>query len=140
MTTTPLTPNGLNSWKTTSTIVACARLAASISALHGLDVVDGVQIAIEQLEKQVSTQGVQSSRPPFVSDHLPHVSCDALHSVSSLSAARILPPDQKLIHCRVAILRLQEKNTSPSLRRRRVRRRAAQFSLALVGGALQSDK
>src|SRR5262245_13244116 len=29
MTTTPLMPNGLNSWKTTSTIVACARLAAS---------------------------------------------------------------------------------------------------------------
>jgi hypothetical protein len=47
-------------------------------ALHSLDVVDGVQIAIEQLEKQVTTQGVQSSRPPFVPDHLPHVSCDAL--------------------------------------------------------------
>src|SRR5205823_14855815 len=46
-------------------------------ALHGLDVVDGVQIAIEQLEKQVSTQGVQSSGPPFIPDHLPHVSCDA---------------------------------------------------------------
>src|SRR6185295_3354084 len=29
MTTTPLMPNGLNSWKTTSTMVACARLAAS---------------------------------------------------------------------------------------------------------------
>src|SRR5687767_8710979 len=32
MTTTPLTPNGLNSWKTTSTIVACARFAASTRA------------------------------------------------------------------------------------------------------------
>src|SRR6266568_217391 len=30
MTTTPLIPNGLNSWKTTSTIVACARFAASM--------------------------------------------------------------------------------------------------------------
>src|SRR5262249_24090592 len=29
MTTTPLMPNGLNSWNTSSTIVACARLAAS---------------------------------------------------------------------------------------------------------------
>src|SRR5438034_10924053 len=33
MTTTPLIPNGLNSWKTTSTIVACARFAASMREL-----------------------------------------------------------------------------------------------------------
>src|SRR2546428_965498 len=32
MTTTPLIPKGLNSWNTTSTMVACARLAASTSA------------------------------------------------------------------------------------------------------------
>jgi len=66
--------------------------------------------------------------------------------VSSLSAAKILPPSQKLIHCRVAILRLQEKNTSSAghlgaavVVARRRRRRAAQFSLALMKHALQSD-
>src|SRR5437763_3292354 len=32
MTTTPEIPNGLNSWKTTSTMVACARFAASTRA------------------------------------------------------------------------------------------------------------
>jgi hypothetical protein len=35
------------------------------SALHGFEVGDGVEVTVEQLEKQVSSQGVQSSSPPF---------------------------------------------------------------------------
>src|SRR5207245_2583368 len=34
-------------------------------SLHGLEVVDHVRVAIEQLDEKVSSQGVQSSGPPF---------------------------------------------------------------------------
>jgi hypothetical protein len=61
----------------------CSLRGLDQRALHGLDVVDGVQIAIEQLEKQVSTQGVQSKRPPFISDPIYRTSPRRLVGVAS---------------------------------------------------------
>src|SRR5262245_36695542 len=82
--------------------------------LHTLDVVDGVRVAIEQLEKQMSTQGVQSIPPPFAPDHLRHVLLDASLGVAPCDE-NFFVAAQKLIHCMVAILRLQEKNTPRSV-------------------------
>jgi hypothetical protein len=128
----------------------CSLRGLDQRALHGLDVVDGVRIAIEQLEKQVSTQGVQSSRPPFINS----VPSTARSPATLFSVAfrdeKFLAAARKLIHCMVPILRLQEKNAVREEFRRqrdalaaprspRSRRRATQFSLALVGSAPQSD-
>jgi hypothetical protein len=78
-------------------------------SLHGLEVVDGLEVAIEQLEQQVASQGVQSAHPP----------CAVRAIYRTSPAARDAPPfrDGEISaarriqgHCMVRFLPLQEKN------------------------------
>src|SRR5688572_28949130 len=75
---------------------------------HGLEVVDGVRIAIEQLEKQVSSQCVQSYDPPFPDPAIYRTS-PATDALVAVSTKEFFLPQLK---CMVRFLPLQEKNVA----------------------------
>src|SRR6266850_6286508 len=127
MTTTPLTPKGLNSWKTTSTIVACARFAASISAPF----TDSTLLMASRSQSNNSRSRYRPkafNRASLLSSPIIYRTSPATFSLGAVAfRGKNLAATQKLIHCRGAILRLQEKNTSPPeiwRRRRRCARRS----------------
>src|SRR5437870_488014 len=82
MTTTPLIPNGLNSWKTTSTIVACARFAASMRELFTASRLLMDSESQSNNSRSRCRPKAFNQRPPFAFDHLPHLSCNALIGVA----------------------------------------------------------
>src|SRR5439155_22454419 len=128
MTTTPEIPNGLNSWKTTSTMVAWARFAASTSAPFTFS---RLLMASESQSNNSSSRcrprafnlltllyPVRPSTAPLLRRVTRRCS---LH----LRAEKILRRDQTLFDCRVRFHPLQEKSAARRrFCRRRDRRRA----------------
>src|SRR6266850_1853604 len=115
MTTTPLMPNGLNSWKTTSTMVAWARFAASTRApltASRLLMASGSQSNISSRRcrprafKPVVPLSIRSSTAPLLRRF---ISVAITHEKISLM-------QQNLFHCRVRFYPLQEKNAIPAAR------------------------
>src|SRR5439155_10821994 len=86
------------------------------ASLDGLEAVDGVRVAVEHLEQQVSSQSVQASGPPF-DPFIYRTSPATFHSrrycvlfvFEKISLLR-----QNLFHCRVRFHPLQEKNAFPA--------------------------
>src|SRR2546422_7417908 len=78
--------------------------------LDGLEAVDGVRVAIEHLEQQVSSQSVQSFGPPFIDPFIYRTSPATLSFASRLRSEKISLPQRNLFHCRVRFDPLQEKN------------------------------
>src|SRR6266511_309575 len=92
MTTTPLMPNGLNSWKTTSTMVACARLAASTMDAF-------------TMSRQLMASGSQSNSS---SSRCRPSACTLSLLSGVFSAEKIF--GQNFAHCGAIFLALQEKS------------------------------
>src|SRR5262249_30689843 len=92
MTTTPLMPNGLNSWKITSTMVACARLAAST-------------MDVFTMSRLLMASGSQSNSSSNM--------CRPSACTLSLLPRCCLPrnfPGQNFVHCGPIFLALQAKS------------------------------
>src|SRR6266540_1609157 len=137
MTTTPLTPKGLNSWKTTSTIVACARFAASISA----------PLTVSRLLMASRSQSNNSrsrcrpkafNRAGLLSSPFIYRTSPATLSRRRCFSGKFFAAVENWIHCRVANLRLQEKN---AVRAALARRRAdsARAGIAAERRARRAD-
>src|SRR2546430_13653357 len=113
MTTTPLMPKGLNSWKTTSTIVAWARFAASIRAPF-------------TASRSLITSGSQSNNStrrcrPRAFNPVALLSPIQSSTAPLLRRLPASPLDEKisrlhqnLFHCMARFFRLQEKNALSS--------------------------
>src|SRR5499426_4019921 len=117
MTTTPLMPNGLNSWKTTSTMVAWARFAASIKApltASRLLMASGSQSNISSSRcrprafKPVVPLSIRSSTAPLLR-RFTHVAIALTRCSEKISLM-----NKNLLHCRVRFHPLQEKNAFPA--------------------------
>src|SRR5262249_42564965 len=85
-------------------------------SLDRLEAVDGVSVAVEHLEQQVSSQSVQASGPPF-DPFIYRTSPATFHSRRYCAHSRsekISLLNKNLFHCRVRFHPLQEKNAFPT--------------------------
>src|SRR5262249_4534741 len=77
---------------------------------------DGVKVAVEHLEQQVSSQSVQASGPPF-DPFIYRTSPATFHSrryCARQRSEKISLLNKNLFHCRVRFHPLQEKNAFPT--------------------------
>jgi hypothetical protein len=80
-------------------------------ALDRFKIVDGVRVAVEQLEKQVPSQRVQSTVPPLTDPAIYRTSPATSPHVAVWVAKKVFGHRRNLFHSRVRVTPLQEKNT-----------------------------
>src|SRR5437867_253081 len=115
MTTTPEIPNGLNSWKTTSTMVACALFAASTSAPFTFSM---LLMASESQSNNSSSRCRPRAFNPLTllcpirpsTAPLLRRAISPLFTTVSATKNFFLAVSENWIHCRGRFRALQEKN------------------------------
>src|SRR5262249_16316409 len=112
MTTTPEIPNGLNSWKTTSTMVAWARFAASTRAPFTFSRL--LMASESQSNNSSSRCRPRAFNPLILLCPIPSTAPLLRRATRRRSphhrAEKILRREQLLLDCRVRFRPLQEKN------------------------------